>query len=135
MAMPDARLYPLSHAALGARGLHMLVLFGSRARGDHQPDSDWNFGYVADASFNVAQFTAIATAALGTERVNFVDLTTARSTTRMRAAGDGIPLYEVSGDDFARYKRVASAFWSPGQVVREIEKAFAPDGRLALSVN
>ncbi len=34
----------LARLAGAVKGLHLLAFFGSRARGDEQPDSDWDLG-------------------------------------------------------------------------------------------
>jgi predicted nucleotidyltransferase len=40
--------------ARGHAGLELLVLHGSRARGDAREDSDWDFAYLAAAEFDLS---------------------------------------------------------------------------------
>jgi predicted nucleotidyltransferase len=42
----------LAEAAKGT-GIKLLVLFGSRARGEVHPHSDWDFSYIGDGRFDV----------------------------------------------------------------------------------
>ena len=44
----------LREASLKATGLELLLLFGSRARGDAGGASDWDFGYQSTADLDVA---------------------------------------------------------------------------------
>src|SRR5439155_4826324 len=43
----------LTEAVASTGGLRLLVLFGSRARGDERADSDWDFGYLGSPSLHV----------------------------------------------------------------------------------
>jgi len=43
----------LTEAVSSTGGLRLLVLFGSRARGDERADSDWDFGYLGSPSLDV----------------------------------------------------------------------------------
>ena len=47
---------PLDRLAATVRsmtGLDLLIVFGSRARGDARPDGDWDIGYPADETADV----------------------------------------------------------------------------------
>ena len=48
----DAPLATLRPSVAAIPGLTLLILFGSRARGDSQPASDWDFGYIASPEFD-----------------------------------------------------------------------------------
>jgi predicted nucleotidyltransferase len=93
-------LEPRCIAALVARHpqLRLLVLFGSRARGDHRADSDWDFGYLAGAGLDPAALHADLVTALGTEAVDLVDLDRASGLLRFRAARDGERLHDADGN-------------------------------------
>ena len=100
-----------AHAAETASGLRLLVLFGSRARGDAQPASDWDFGYIGSTAFDPDRLLAALVDALGSDRVDLVDLTRAGAQLRFRAAGDGRPLFEIDSGVFTRFWLDAVSFW------------------------
>ena len=97
-------------------GLHALVLFGSRARGDADATSDWDFGYLADRAFDSAALLAAIVHALGTEDVDLVDLATASGLLRFRAARDGRLLW---GDErlIEHFRLEAASFWCDAEPV------------------
>lgn len=94
-----------------APGLQLLLLFGSRARGDGHGSSDWDFGYIGDTAFDPDPMLSELVAALRTDRVDLVDLTRAGGLLRYRAARDGRPVFEAQPDVFARYWLEAVSFW------------------------
>ncbi|HSF42194.1 MAG TPA: nucleotidyltransferase domain-containing protein, partial [Thermoanaerobaculia bacterium] len=49
---PRPEIDRISELARQSPGLHLLILFGSRARGDDHLGSDWDFGYLAGADFD-----------------------------------------------------------------------------------
>jgi len=95
----------------GIPGLTLLVLFGSRARGDHRPSSDWDFGYVASRGFDPDRLLAVLVDALNSDRVDLVDLRRAGAQLRYRAAGDGRVVAETANGEFARFWFDAVSFW------------------------
>jgi len=64
-------------AAETASGLSLLILFGSRARGDARPASDRDFGYIGSTTFDPDRLLAAIVAAVGSDRVDLMDLATA----------------------------------------------------------
>ncbi|HUE97346.1 MAG TPA: nucleotidyltransferase domain-containing protein [Longimicrobiaceae bacterium] len=100
-------------------GLDLVVLFGSRARGDAGESSDWDLGYLARERFDREGFLADVVARLGTEQVDLVDLERAGGLIRFRAARDGIPMFQRRPDAFARFWFEAVSFWcDAGPVIR-----------------
>ncbi|MCD2196138.1 nucleotidyltransferase domain-containing protein [Actinomycetospora endophytica] len=100
-----------------AAGLDLLVLHGSRARGDAGPTSDWDLGYLGDA--DPAALIAAAAQLLATDAVDVVDLARAGAVLRFRAARDGIALIERSDEAFLRFRIEAIIFWcDAGPVIR-----------------
>lgn len=69
-------------------GLDLLVLIGSRARGEARPQSDWDFAYLAQPGFDPAELVRRLSIALGSDRVDLVDLSKASALYRHRAAVD-----------------------------------------------
>ena len=100
-------------AAVAARhpDVSLLVLFGSRARNDATERSDWDLGYVATPALDRDGLRVALTTALGTDHVDLVDLDRAGGLVRYRAARDGVPLFERTGDEFARFWFSAVSFW------------------------
>ena len=100
-------------AGLGTRhpDLRLLVLFGSRARGDAREESDWDLGYLAGPGLDADALLLDAVSALGTDRVDLVDLGRAGAQIRFRAARDGQVLHEVHPGVSAAFWREAVGFW------------------------
>ncbi len=98
-------------AAARACGTRLLVLFGSRARGEAGPASDWDFGYLADEGFAPEELLAELVGALAADRIDLVDLGRAGALLRFRAARDGVPLFECEPGSFERFQIEAATFW------------------------
>jgi predicted nucleotidyltransferase len=123
MSIPAAAAIPelavVSELAAGEPGLELLVLFGSRARGDAGPTSDWDFGYVAGEEFVPEAFLARLVDSLKTERVDLADLDRAGALLRFRAARDGKPVHERTNGTFAEFWLAAVHFWcDAGPLIR-----------------
>lgn len=106
--------------AADAPGLALLVLHGSRARGDARADSDWDLAYLADGRFDPDAFLADVVLALGTDRVDLTRLRGGASGLfRFRVARDGQPLFEAEDGAFARFWFEAVSFWcDAGPILR-----------------
>jgi predicted nucleotidyltransferase len=99
-------------------GLRLLVLHGSRGRGDGGPQSDWDFGYLGDPELDPAALMLRLTDILGTDAVDLADLDRASALLRFRAARDGRLLAEREGE-FERFQLAAVHFWcDAGPVIR-----------------
>ncbi len=106
-------------AAADLAGMRLLVLHGSRARGDADPCSDWDFGYLAEDRLDPAALHARLTVAVGTDAVDLVDLARASALLRFRAARDGVPLLERPAGVFVEFQLDAVRFWcDAGPVIR-----------------
>ena len=101
----------LARRAAAAQGLSLLVLFGSRARGDAGREADWDLGYLAQAPFDVEGFRADVAEVVQTDRLDLVDLTRASGLLRFRAARDGVLIYETRPDSFEDFQVEATQFW------------------------
>ncbi|PVZ04564.1 type VII toxin-antitoxin system MntA family adenylyltransferase antitoxin [Actinomycetospora cinnamomea] len=105
-------------------GIGVLVLHGSRARGDAGPDSDWDLAYLADDEPDApppdaAALVAVVTGLLGTDAVDLVDLATASALLRFRAARDGLLLLERRDGAFLDFRLEAVRYWcDAGPVIR-----------------
>lgn len=92
-------------------GLELLLLFGSRARADFHPSSDWDLGYVGSAHFDSLAMRARIVETLGTDRVDLVDLARASGLLRYRVARDGRLLFEMRPGLGDRFRLEAAQFW------------------------
>jgi predicted nucleotidyltransferase len=100
-------------------GVRLAVVFGSRARGEATAASDWDIGYLADERLDRDRLLADFVHALDTERIDLVDLERAGGLVRLRAARDGIAVFESVPDAFARFWLEAVTFWcDAGPVIR-----------------
>lgn len=103
-------LSALHSQAAGARGLRLLVLHGSRARGDYRTDSDWDFGFVADSTFDPDAFLARLSETLGTP-VDLADLSRGSALLRFKVAAEGVVVFEAEADDFEQFRLEAVQTW------------------------
>ena len=101
----------LREAARATGGLELLLLFGSRARGDAGAASDWDFGYQATEDLDVAAFLATIVEVVGSDRVDLVDLRRASGLLRYRAARDGQPIHEGRPGIADQFWLEAVRFW------------------------
>lgn len=120
MSTPRSDREAIAERASGAPGLTLLVLHGSRARGDARADSDWDFAYLADGRFDADALLADLVLALGTDRVDLTRLDGGASgLLRFRVARDGKPLFEAQDGAFARFWFDAVSFWcDAGPILR-----------------
>lgn len=116
---PDSAPAALAPTARACRGLELLILFGSRARGDARPHADWDCGYLADETLDASALLAALVEALGDDRVDLVDLRAAGGLLRYRAARDGRLVHEASSGLFDRYRLEAARFWCDNAPVLE----------------
>lgn len=117
--MPDSD-QKVAALARTARGLSLLLLFGSRARGDTYPGSDWDLGYIADPEFDAADFLARLVLLLGTDRIDLVNLERTNGLLRYRAAAEGQPLFESIPGNYERFWFDAVSYWCDmGPIIRE----------------
>lgn len=108
--LPPDLLERVAGAARRHPDLRALILFGSRARGDQRPDSDWDFGYLAGPGLDPARLQADLVGILGTDGVDVVDLDRGSALLRFRAARDGRCLHDADGHDLD-FRVRASIFW------------------------
>ena len=107
----------LQAVAARQRGLTLLVLFGSRARGDAAARADWDFGFLSDKAVDPLTIIAALAEAVGSERVDLVDLAHASGLLRYRAARDGVLVYEANPGIFDRFRFDAARFWFDAEPV------------------
>jgi predicted nucleotidyltransferase len=117
MASPDFQ--QIADLARTASGLRMLILFGSQARGEAHPGSDWDFGYLAAREFDPMAFLARLVLLLGTDRIDVVDLDRTNGLLRYRAAAEGKSLFEAREGTFERFSIETISYWCDmGPIIR-----------------
>jgi predicted nucleotidyltransferase len=113
----DSALSTIRTVAQGHAGLTLLVLHGSRARGDAREDSDWDFVYLAEPAFDASLLYADLAIALTTDHVDVANLATAGGLMRYRVARDGIVVLEAEPGEFDRFWFAAVSFWCDAEPV------------------
>jgi predicted nucleotidyltransferase len=96
-------------------GLRLLLLHGSRARGDAGAHSDWDFAYRADTAFDELELRAALVRALGTDDLDLLDLDRAGGLVRYRAARDGKLVIARAPKEYERFALSAVRFWLDAQ--------------------
>ena len=92
-------------------GLELLLLFGSRARGDSHPGSDWDFGYLAGPELDPYDLLTRLALLLGTDWIDLVNLNRVNGLLRFRAASEGKTLFESRKGVFERFAVEAISYW------------------------
>lgn len=101
----------LLRIAADSPGLRLLLVFGSRARSESHTSSDWDVGYLATPAADVDMLRARLVEALGTDRIDLVDLQKAGGLLRFRAARDGQLVFESEQGLGDRFRLEAAQFW------------------------
>jgi predicted nucleotidyltransferase len=89
--------------------VQILVLFGSRARGDYDEHSDWDFAVLCDRdrSHDVLTIyrTLSETYGIPEDRIDVVDLDRTSELIAHHVARDGQLIYERNAETFANFQR------------------------------
>jgi len=91
--------------------LSLVVLFGSRARADARSGSDWDIAYATTHPLDSLALRAGFVDALGSDRIDLVDLDRTSALLRFRVAGEGTPLLARPQDAFERFWLDAVRLW------------------------
>lgn len=113
----SAAVPALADAAGMTPGLRLLVLFGSRGRGEATDRSDWDLGYLGTQDLDVSALLGMLVTRLGTDHVDLVDLERASGLLRYRAARDGHAVFEASAGAADRFRLEAADFWCDAAAV------------------
>ena len=99
--------------------LQLLLLIGSRARGEETAQSDWDFGFIATQGFDSTPFYTDLVLLLKTDKVDLVDLSRANGLLRFRASRDGVLLFEKTRGEYEKFWLQAVHFWcDAGPLIR-----------------
>jgi predicted nucleotidyltransferase len=107
----EETLRRVADAVAGVHGLDVLLLFGSRARGESHEQSDWDFGYLAADAFDPDTLLRVLALTLGTDHVDLADLRRAGGLLRYRAARDGVVVLERVAGMADAFRLEAADFW------------------------
>ena len=118
----DPALLPFAEST-AYPGLRLLVLFGSRARGEAGAAADWDFGYLATDDFRPDLLLADLMRAVESDRIDLADLARAGGQLRYRVARDGRIVFESTAGLFERFWIEAVSFWCDAGPV--LERAYA----------
>jgi predicted nucleotidyltransferase len=110
-ASADVAIERVARIAEHTPGLRLLMLFGSRARGDAHARSDWDFAYRGSPDLDPEALRARLADALATDSVDLADLDRASGLLRYRAARDGRVVFESAAGAGNRFKLEAATFW------------------------
>ncbi len=108
---PDNTIEQLREVVETFPGLDALILYGSRARGDASPRSDWDLAYLASGALDAGDLHFRVVEVLGDDRVDLVDLERASGQLRYRAAGDGRTIFERAPRTVEGFRVEAIAYW------------------------
>jgi predicted nucleotidyltransferase len=114
---PRGALDLAAEAAARHSALDLLLLFGSRARGDARGASDWDFAYLSRPGLDFEQLLADLVTATRSSQVDLVDLDRAGGQLRARAARDGVVVFESRPRAFASFAFDAASFWCDAEPV------------------
>lgn len=118
-SLPKDVLQAVAAAARATVGLDLLILYGSRARGDAGQLADWDFGYLAEEATDVPGLLAALVEVLGDDNVDLVDLDRTTGLLRFRSSCDGVLVHEAKSGLFDRYRLDAARFWCENAPVFE----------------
>jgi predicted nucleotidyltransferase len=107
----DDAMRALAGIAARTRGVVLLLVFGSRARGESHAASDWDLAYLAEGDHDPAALRAQAARALGSDRIDLVDLHRANGLLRYRVARDGRLVFEARPGVDDAFRLEAVRFW------------------------
>lgn len=91
--------------------LELLVLHGSRSRGEAHELSDWDFAYLGGPGFDPDSLLSELSTALRADRIDLVDLGRVGALLRHRVARDGVCLFERRPKTFERFRVEAATTW------------------------
>lgn len=104
-------LNELAAVASTHEGLKLLLLYGSRARGESTQQSDWDFGYLATERFDPDGLRVDLVRALGVEAIDLANLERTSGQLRFRAARDGKVVFAADSRVFPEFWHEAVSFW------------------------
>lgn len=122
MDVPTATLEALRRAAARHPGLRLLILHGSRSRGQPHEGSDWDLGYLGEV--DPAALHAELSDVLRTDDIDLVDLDRASALLRFEAARSGRCIHANPPEACTEFVLAATIFWCDAEpVIRRAQAA------------
>jgi predicted nucleotidyltransferase len=109
------KLLPL----FGEKGLRLVVLFGSVAKGKVHKKSDIDIAFLFDKPADVLTLTNKVIQILHTDNVDIVDLFHASPLLKFSVAKTGVPLFEKNQGEFNLFKALAFKIYIDAKKIRE----------------
>lgn len=116
------------------RGIKLAVLFGSRAKGKAEPDSDWDIALLLEKHFLPGQdrewgklkrmLVRDLCTFLETSQVDMVILNLASPLLKYQVARTGYPLYQKNNSCFAEFASLALRQHEDARLFYEMEKVY-----------
>ncbi|MFQ5743874.1 MAG: nucleotidyltransferase family protein [Acidobacteriota bacterium] len=103
-------------------GCRLIVLFGSAARRDMATPADLDLAVLPRHRLDMVAFTNQLIQTLGVQDVDVADLSRADPLLLMLVARDGVPLYEQSPGEFARFVSLAARRYADTRKFRQMER-------------
>lgn len=131
MSQPELiQLKKLSQQVAKVHTLKMLVLFGSRARGDDHTKSDWDFAILYDDDQNLEQgysqlkiYTTLANIfQISSEKIDVVNLKNCSPLIAFHIAKDGKAIYEQTAGEFIKFQMKAWKIYADTQKFRNLQE-------------
>jgi predicted nucleotidyltransferase len=120
---PDLdRLRSAAHDVARLVGCRLIVLFGSAARSGSREPEDLDLAVLSGRPLDPIELTNVFIAALGLQQVDVVDLRRADPLLMMLVAREGVPVYEETPGEFARFASLAVRRYADTRKFREMER-------------
>ena len=103
-------------------GARLIVLFGSAARSDGGGAEDLDIGVLADAALDAVAVTNRFIQLLETQNIDVADLRRADPLLLMLVARDGVPLFQRTSGEFARFWSLAARRYADTRKFRVAER-------------
>ena len=91
--------------------LQLLLVHGSRARGEAHQNSDWDFAYLAGPNLDELALRAALVRMVGSDDVDIADLSRAGGLLRYRAVKEGQVVLERESGAYEDFAVAAISFW------------------------
>jgi len=95
----------------------LLVLFGSRARHQARPDSDWDLGFLANNAIDREALRESLVDVLNAPKVDLVELNRSNGLLCYFVAAEGVLIYERLPGAFMDFREAAVLFWCDAEPV------------------
>lgn len=116
------RLRSVAREVAKRMGCQMVVLFGSATRTVSRAPEDLDLAVLSACPLDPIELTNLFIAALGLQQVDVVDLRRADPLLMMFVAREGVPVYEETPGEFARFASLAVRRYADTRKFRELER-------------